>query len=545
MMFLISNFLKRSVSWSLFLCISITSYAQQFEWAQSFGGLGLDAGREVTSDEDGNVFLVGSFSGSANIGGTWYSGNGVQEAFVAKFNSAGTLMWVNLISGPEEDLGRGAVTDNLGNVYMVGHYTDTVSFYRYGQTLSGTAGSEGGQDIFVVKYGPNGNLLWFRTYGGTGDDTATDIDWYQWSNKLYVTGGFQGRGKFGTETILSNGLSDAFLMKVDSEGNTHWVRHGGGAEHDVAAAVAVEHGDELIYMVGDFYSEAYFDGSLIQSAGSSDMFLAKFDHAGNQIWINTNGGTNVDVATSVGVDQNRFVYVSGYYQLTTVFQSESATAEGYNDVFLSRFDEDGNCNWLTSVGSNALDNCLGMDVRWDGTTYLTGMFENELFFGDSSVQGNGYDAFILCHEPSGSLRYVKTAGAGQSDFGMAICLGSDESLYMAGYYYFYADFDEITIGNAENGDGFLAKLTDIVGVSEPVFNSKDEDCLMYNRLVNSIEMRCDYNREWRLINAVGQLIASGNASEMFYLPPGLNGVHFLEIIGENKRHIKKLVMVSE
>ncbi len=506
MMFLITNLLKRSISWSLFLCISVTSYAQQFEWAQSFGGLGLDAGREVTTDDDGNVFLIGSFSGSANIGGTWYSGNGVQEAFVAKFNSAGTLLWVNLISGPEEDLGRGAVTDANGNVFVVGHFTDTVTFFQ-GQAAYGAAGSEGGQDIFVAKYGPNGNLLWYRTYGGSDDDTATDVDWHQWSGKLYVSGGFQNRGKFGEIALFSSGLTDAFLMRMDGDGNTHWVKRGGGNEHDIAAAVAVDVSGESVYIVGDYYDEVDFDGTALQSVGASDMFLAKYDADGNQIWIRSNGGTNVDVATNVGVDHSNRVYVSGYYQLTTVFQNFSATSEGYNDVFLSQFDEDGNCNWLTSAGGDALDNCLGLDVAWDGTTYMTGMFDEEMFAGNETITGDGYDIFILCHEPSGNLRYGRSAGAGQSDFGMAACLGPDEVLYISGYYFYFSDFDGHTIGAADNGDGFLAKLTDIVGVDD-YQSDRANDCIRIqpNGLAH---INCMQAGNWSVLNALGQEVANG------------------------------------
>jgi len=506
MMFPNSNFLKRSVVWSLFLCLSVSGYAQQFEWAQGFGGLGLDAGRAVTTDDDGNVFLIGSFSGTANIGGTWFSGNGVQEAFVAKFNSAGTLLWVNLISGPEEDLGRGAVTDVNGNVFVVGHYTDTVTFYQ-GQAPFGAAGSEGGQDMFIAKYDSNGNLLWFRTCGGTGEDTATDIDLYQPTGKVYVSGGFENRGKFGSTSVLSSGLSDAFLMSMDGDGNVDWVRHGGGNEHDVAAAVAVDKTNESIYIVGDFYDEVNFDGTALQTAGASDMFLAKYDASGNQIWIRANGGTNVDVATDVGVDHSHRVYVSGYYQLTTVFQNFSATSEGYNDVFLSQFDADGNCNWLTSAGGDALDNCLGLDVMSDGTTYMTGMFDEEMFAGNETITGDGYDIFILCYESSGNLRYGRSAGAGQSDFGMATCLGPDEVLYISGYYFYFSDFDGHTIGAADNGDGFLAKLTNIVSVDDDQA-SRANDCIRFQS--NGVaHINCMQTGTWLVLNTIGQEIASG------------------------------------
>ena len=192
--------------------------AQHFDWAESIGGLGLDVGRAVVTDNDGNVFVAGSFTGGTHIADTFITGYGSMEAFVAKFTSEGDFLWARVISGPAEDMARGLETDHLGNVYVVGHFTDTVVF-DITETNTIAASSEGMQDVFVAKYGPNGNFLWKLTGGGVENDTGTDIARHEWSGKLYVSGGFEKRAKFGTATVLSNGLADAFLMKIDPDGN--------------------------------------------------------------------------------------------------------------------------------------------------------------------------------------------------------------------------------------------------------------------------------------------------------------------------------------
>jgi hypothetical protein len=496
---------KRSFIWSLFLCaISLSVSAQQFEWAKSIGGLGQDAAREVATDLDGNVIVVGSISGSASFGNVAVAGFGVKEAFVAKYNTGGDLLWVRLISGPLEDMARGVVVDQDNDIFVVGHFTDTVFFKIEGlDTIS--AGSAGGQDVFVVKYDADGNYLWHLTCGGPEDDTATDIDHYRWADKLYVSGGFQGRARFGATASLSNGDTDAFLMKIDGDGNVHWVRHGGGDVHDVAAAVAVDKTNGSIYVAGDFYQNAEFEGNELEAIGSSDVFLARYDEDGNLLWIQSHGGTNVDVATNIDTDLNNYVYVSGYYQLTTEFQDYSVTALGYNDVFLAKFNPEGDCQWLSSAGSNALDNCLGMDVAGDGTAYLTGMFENEMFADGLSFEGDDYDVFILCYNSDGNVRYGRSAGGSNADFGMAACLGPDQSLYVSGYYFFFGTFDDSTIGIAENGDAFIAKLTDIVSVDE------------MNRAGNCItglgggqfRVACATNGSWGIYDMRGALVANG------------------------------------
>lgn len=499
-------------SQSLFCVLSLLAsgvvHAQEFEWARSLSGLGLDVCRAVATDSQGNVIVVGSFNGSAEIGGTWMNGDGLEEAFVAKFNANGLLLWTRVISGPGEDLARGVVTDSDDNIYVTGHFTDTVTF-NVAVDDTAAARSAGGKDAFVAKYAPDGYFHWHLTGGGPEDDTATDIDWSPWAGKLYVSGGFQGRAQFGATAILSIGLTDAFLLQIDGYGNAHWIKKGGGADHDVAAAVSVDRVDESIYIIGDFYESAEFEGAVLNSQGSSDTYLAKYDSNGNLIWIRTNGGTNVDVATDVGTDLNGNVYVSGYYQLTTVFDGIEQTALGYNDVFLAQFDSEGNCNWLSSAGSNALDNCLGLAVAWDGTTYLTGMFENEMFADGVSFEGDGYDVFVLCFNPSGSVRYGRAAGAGSSDFGMAVCLGQNQSLYLAGYYFFYSDFDNTTLGIAENGDGFLAKMTDVLDLSEQ--EADMADCIFIDPVQSSIELNsCKEIDSWRMIDMLGRTIDLGD-----------------------------------
>lgn len=525
---------KRSVIWSLFLCLSISfSHAQSFDWARSIGGLGFDVGRAVATDPEGNAIIVGSFSGSTQIGGSILTGFGGMDAFVAKYTSDGNLLWARVISGPEEDMARGVVADQSGNIYVVGHFTDTVVF-AITSTDTVAARSAGGQDVFVAKYSPDGTLLWRVTGGGAEDDTATDIDQYRWSGKLFISGGFQERAKFGSYTVLSSGLTDAFLLKLDPDGNVHWMATGGGLEHDIASTVAVSN-DGSIYIAGDFYGSATMQGETLQAVGnsSSDVFLARFDDTGSMAWVRTNGGTNVDVATAIDTDVSGHVYVSGYYQGTTNFQSFSATSISYNDVFLSRFDADGNCEWLSSAGSWGLDNCLGMATDWDGTTYLTGVFEEEMFADNVSFSGDGYDIYVLCYESSGDVRYGRNAGAGSSDFGMAMCLGPDQSLYITGYYFFFADFDQTTIGPADNGDCFLARLSEIMSVDETV---SEESCLSFNSHRNAISTSCIDQGTWNLTDLLGREIAFGSfQNREIILPLVSSGMYVANVFGEASR----------
>jgi hypothetical protein len=344
---------------------------------------------------------------------------------------------------------------------------------------------------------------------------------------------------------LSTGLTDAFLLKIDPDGNAHWAKKGGGLEHDMAASVAVNQTNGSIYIAGDFYGQANFEQEEIEAAGSSDVFLAKFQPDGTMEWVRTNGGTSVDVATAIGTDLNGKVYVSGYYQGTTFFQNHLATAISYNDVFVAQFNAEGNCNWLSSAGSWGLDNASGLAVDWDGTTYLTGMFEEQIITATDSSSGNGYEIFVLVHDSYGQVKYVRSAGAASADIGMAACLGPDQSLYLTGYYFYFAEFDNNTIGAADHGDAFVARMTDVLEVDDQSNSNRFVDCFEFNQTSFSLKNRCGLKGSWSIISASGQLIDSETLQGENHLPKLPKGLSFLMVETPNGRFTKKLINLVE
>jgi hypothetical protein len=161
------------------------------------------------------------------------------------------------------------------------------------------------------------------------------------------------------------------------------------------------------------------------------------------------------------------------------------------------------------------------------------MFDEEMFAGDVSFEGDGFDIFILCHNSDGNVRYGRKAGAGSSDFGMAACLGPDQSLYISGYYFFFSEFDDTTLDIAENGDGFIAKLTDIVGIEE-VQSQDEENCIRMNA-PKELLVDCVNDGRWTVMNSLGQMVAEGK----FYngrvaLPILRNGSYVVRIQDHSK-----------
>jgi hypothetical protein len=106
-----------------------------------------------------------------------------------------------------------------------------------------------------------------------------------------------------------------------------------------------------------------------------------------------------------------------------------------------------------------------MDVTWDGNIYITGLFDSELIIDQDTLTGNGYDVFLTHLDAEGDHRYTVVAGAGSADIGQAVSVGANDELFTTGYYFYFADFGTHTIGIADNGDLYLAKLSHILGQS--------------------------------------------------------------------------------
>ena len=174
----------------------------------SAGGTSYDEGNGIAVDASGNVYVTGSYNGTATFGTTTKTSAGGYDIFVAKYNSSGTLQWVQSAGGTSYDYGRGIAVDASGNVYVTGYYEGTATF---GTT---TKISAGGHNIFVAKYNSSGALQWVQSARGTLYDIGSDIA-VDGSGNVYVTGRYQGTATFGNNSLTSAGATDIFVARID------------------------------------------------------------------------------------------------------------------------------------------------------------------------------------------------------------------------------------------------------------------------------------------------------------------------------------------
>jgi hypothetical protein len=314
--------------------IFLVKYAKDgsYQWAKAYGNIGRDEGQSLEVDQDGNILLTGIFEKELNFGTA--SVQGSQKMFLAKFNAQGQASWAKAYDGQSSlDVGAALCLDQEGNIYLSGHFNGNASF-----DASNSLQSAGGDDIFLVKYSKNGSLAWAKRMGGRKDDRATAITVSQ-DQMLYVTGRFKGNAAFGTQTITAEGSTDAFLVKYSLDGDFQWVRKIGGTSHEEGLALACSK-DHQVFLTGYFQGTTYFDAKQelklsSLSIISSDIFLAKFDAEGNCLMAKGFGGTASDQATALCISSTKSIYMAASFQGKVDFDPRKSTKELDNQAIPS------------------------------------------------------------------------------------------------------------------------------------------------------------------------------------------------------------------
>jgi hypothetical protein len=263
----------------------------------------------VTADSCGNIYVVGYTYGTFPSQTSY----GFFDAFLAKFDSAGNLLWVRQFGSSRDDFAHGLAVDGEGNIYVSGGTGGTLP----GQTSFGL------EDIFLAKYDRNGNLLWLRQFGTSTNDNDYCVAVDPWSN-VYVV------GHTGTSPQAPPGSQDILLAKFDSSGNMLWMKRFGTENDDYNGGVAV-----------DSYGNAYVAGFTLgtfpgqTSFGLSDFFLVKFDSSGRQLWVKQFGTSRED-AGGYGVIVDKFgnVYITGLTRGTFPGQISLGGSDAFHSKIL-------------------------------------------------------------------------------------------------------------------------------------------------------------------------------------------------------------------
>jgi hypothetical protein len=275
---------------------------------------------------------------------------------------------------------------------------------------------------------------------------------------VVVTGIFNGAVDFGGGTLTSEGSDDIFLAKFDSNGAHVWSKRFGDSDPQNAHDVAVDASGNVI-VAGFFIGPVDFGGGTLTSAGGYDMFVAKFDPDGNHLWSKRFGDANYQFARSVAVDASGNVIVTGYFYGTVDFGGGALTCAGLPDVFVVEFDPDGNHIWSKRFGEVGDQGGYAAAADASGNVIVAGYFNGTIDFGGGVLTSAGdRDIFVAKFKPDGDHLWSERFGDGSSQTALAIAVDVSGDAIVAGYFEGAVDFGGGALTSAGGEDIFVAKL---------------------------------------------------------------------------------------
>ena len=345
-------------------------------WAKSVGGAGAESGIFIAVDRDGNTSVTGIFSGIVDFdpgaGVSSLTSSGGLDIFVTKFDSAGNHLWSNRRGGSGNDIGDGIGVDSSGNVYSSGVFTGTVDLDPSEGVFNVT--SSGANDMFISKFGPSGNFLWAKKFGGVFGDGPAPI-FVDSSGNIYISGDFFQTVDFypgeGVFNLTAAGAKDNFISKLDSSGNLIWAKRIGSAGASAMGARTSVDSNGNVYYVGSFAGTVDFDSGdgvtnlnttsfSVSGTSDYDVIISRLDSSGNFLWAKRLGSTGEDRGQAIALDRSGNVYTTGFFNGTVDFDPgvgiANLTAAGNKDIFISKLDSSGNAPLVAVVSAGVIAN---------------------------------------------------------------------------------------------------------------------------------------------------------------------------------------------
>lgn len=325
-------------------------------WVKTSKNTSSDNGNGIASDNNGNIYVLGTFDGQIVYDGKTATSAGKNDMCVIKINNAGNCDWIKNYGTKEENVGS-TIYYSKSKLYIGGN----------SQTESG------GYTGYVSEISPeSGAVKWTKNIGtlkGNVERITRDHE-----TNLIVTGSIEGSSKDGY---------DLFITKLNSEnGSDVWMKK--FRSNQARGKDIVCDGVGNIYVTGSFIDSLRLDGFYLSTLEFDEVFLAKLNSTGKTTWAKSYGHNKRDIGCKL-ILKNTELILAGDFSTNIEFGS-SSLAGGDNSAFMTNFDtQKSTFNSSVVIAKEELKNSPNSKYSNISGKLLVGAGDNKSFLNDQAV----------------------------------------------------------------------------------------------------------------------------------------------------------------
>lgn len=387
-----------------FLTFSSTLPGQVLERREArLGASGEEGCYSAAPATDGGFLLAGS-SQSGVDGAKFAPSRGGYDFWVVKLDKDGEVQWDRAYGGRADEELWTVIAVEAGG-YILGGCSYS------GQGCDKTEASRGGADYWVVRIDEHGNILWDRTFGGSGDDWLYAIQPAPGGGFLLGGATLSWQGEDRTEPL--RGGRDYWVVRIDAFGNQLWdKRYGGPSDDYLHCILPLDWGGYLLG--GHSYSGSGGDKTE-PSRGGYDYWLVQIDGSGNKMWDKRYGGNLDEYCYGLQPTGDGEYLVAGYSH-SGMFGDKTQPSRGGSDFWLLRLDERGGKVWEEVYGGAGDERLYSLAVTNDGRYLLAGDSDSGLSGEKTEPTHGDFDGWMIEVDADGVVYWNKTLGGPDADY---------------------------------------------------------------------------------------------------------------------------------
>lgn len=406
----------------IFILFSIPLNSQNVQWQNTIGGSDYESLFSIELAKDGN-YILGGYSFSNISGDKTENSKGSSDYWITKIDdSSGDILWQKTIGGNRWDRATSTRETKDGG-YIIGGYSNS--------NISGekTENSRGGDDYWVVKLGSNRNVIWDKTFGGTGVDRLWSI--IETDDGGFLMGGESDSDISGDKNENSRGLNDMWVIKTDSNGNIEWQKTYGGSDRDILKSI-VKSSDGGYILAG--MSMSNISGEKTEnSRGLGDYWVLKIDALGNILWQRTIGGDNGDGAKSIQSTSDGNFIVGGDSASNISGEKTENSICNSEDIWVIKLDNNGQILWDKTIGGDSTEWIGNIRETADNGLVIGAMSHSDISGYKTESSNGDRDYWIVKLDGFGNVEWDKTLGGSDIDQLTSIVQAIDGSYVIGGW----------------------------------------------------------------------------------------------------------------